>query len=141
MSQQQMPQQLQSVKMEKQAKLKLIGILVLFTLLLSVLIYAIATSLETADNLVDDDGYLDLRGICTTTAATSDTHYNITNATLYSNVNGTWLSNKTLQVPTPSANISYYFNFTNYINQSAEGTFKWNIECNEQNSTGATFDV
>jgi len=101
------------------------------------LAYAVSTSLTSpTNNFIDDDGNLDLRGSCAPTDPDGTTQYNITNATLYSNVDGTWKANKTLDVTTSLTNLTYFFNFTNDINSTAEGTFQWNIQCNEQNATG-----
>ena len=99
------------------AQLKSISLIMLFLIVLSLLIYAVSTTLNSpADNTVDTDGYLDLRASCAPTAATAATMYNITNATLYSNINRTWQANATIQVGTSSkANQTYYFNFTMII--------------------------
>ena len=107
-----------------QAKSILVGILIL---LLSVLtIYAVGTTLVSpADNYIDTDGYLDLRANCVPT-----TGQNISSAVLYSNVDGTWKANYTLNAePSPGVDITFNANFTNYINQSAEGTYQWNVQC------------
>ncbi len=123
--------------MDKQGKFKFIGSLILFTLILSLMVYAISTSLDSPiASFIDDDGYLDLKGRCTPTSG-----QNITNATLFSNVDGTWKANKTFEVDRTigigaRVDVVYYANFTNYINQSSEGTFQWNILCTD-NSTDA----
>lgn len=118
-----------------QAKSILVGILIL---LLSILtIYAVGTTLVSpASNYVDTDGYLDLRASCTPTAWDGYTSYNISNATLYSNVDGTWKANITRHGGAIS-NGTFLFNFTNDINQSAEGTFQWNVQCEEYNVSNA----
>src|SRR3990167_1373896 len=120
------------------AQFKSISLIALFFVVMAMLIYAVSTTLTSpADNVIDNDGYLNLIATCDPTAATGNTMYNITNATLYSNVDGTWKANKTLIVTQPKANGTYYANFTNYINRSSEGNFKWNVECHEQNETGS----
>ncbi len=120
----------------KNAQAKLIFAMFLIFILSAFLIYAVSTTLlSPSDFAVDDDGYLDLRGTCIPTTATSNIISNITNGTLYSNVDGTWKANVTLNVTSSLANNTYYFNFTNHINQSAEGEFKWNIQCHESNGS------
>ena len=129
--------------MDKQAKFKIIGFLIILTLLYSIFVFSLGTTLESpADNFIDNDGYLDLRGSCNSAGSyDGTTSYNITNATLYSNVGGTWKENKTIHVVI-APNQTYYFNFTNTINLSnnildeAEGTYRWNILCWERNATG-----
>ena len=124
------------------AQLKTTSLIFLFLIVLSLLIYAVSTSLlSPVTGFIDDDSFLDLRGSCTPTAFDGTTNWNITNATLYiTSYNGTgtgWLRNATIQVPTSLANVTYLFNFTNFVNFTAEGTYKWNIECHETNmSTG-----
>lgn len=126
----------------KEAKLKSI-FTIIFIFIMTVLlinVYAVGTTLlSPSDNSLDDDGYLDLRGKCEPTSENDydgTTTYNITNATLYSNVDGTWKTNKTRFVSADHPpNATFYFNFTNDINQSAEGEFKWNIQCFEQNAS------
>ncbi|KKK59569.1 hypothetical protein LCGC14_3033080, partial [marine sediment metagenome] len=61
-------------------------------------------------------------------------------ATLYSNVDGTWKANATIIVAVP-AGITYFFNFTNHINQSPEGTFQWSVLIREVNATGTVTNV
>ncbi len=121
----------------KQGQFKSILLLVFSLIIMSFLIGAVTTTLiSPEDNAVDDDGFLDLRGSCTPASQNEHdgtTSWNITNATLYSNVNGIWQSNATLNVTTPLVNITYFFNFTNHINQTAEGEFVWDIQCFEQN--------
>ncbi len=124
--------------MDKQAKLKFFGSSILLIILFAFLVSGIQTYLDTADNFVDDDGYLDLRGRCEPTSVNSHdgtTTYNITNATVWSNVGGTWKANYTINNINSGPNSTYYFNFTGHINQSAEGSYQWNIECFEQNMT------
>ncbi len=122
----------------KNAKLSLIFSVLLVFILSILLVSSVQTNLITpSDNSVDTDGYLDLRGSCVPTANTTVSFYNITNATVYSNVDGTWKANATLQPLTgSSANSTFLFNFTNHINQSAEGEFQWNILCVEKNISG-----
>jgi len=124
------------------AQLKIILLSMLFIIFLSLLIYAVSTTLLTPiDQATDDDSFLDLRGSCTPASSSYDgtTSWNITNATLYitsSNGSGTgWFRNVTLQDTTPNANATYHFNFTNFVNFTSEGTYKWNIECEEQNAS------
>ena len=118
----------------KQGKLKSMFIFGLVLALLITLVYAVNTNLlSPIDNFQDNDGFLDLRGKCIPSANSTVSHYNITNATLWSNVDGTWKANATLQAPGSVPNATYFFNFTNHINRSKEGEYKWNIECNEQN--------
>ncbi len=125
------------IKIKKSQVKSVFMLFLIFTLLIT-LIYAIGTTLVTpAENYVDDDGYLDLRAKCEPTSVNEHdgtTSWNITNATLYSNVDGTWEENKTIDV-TPGVNVTYYFNFTNDINQSPEGEFKWDVQCHETNET------
>src|SRR3990167_9599491 len=118
-------------------QLKSISMIMLFFVVMAMLIYAVSTTLTSPnDNTIDDDGYLILTASCAPTTATSDTMYNITNATLNSNIGGSWKPNVTLQIPTSRSNGTFLANFTNHINRSAEGTFQWNVECHEQNGTG-----
>lgn len=127
------------------AQLKSISLIMIFLIVLSLLIYAVTTTLITpADNTIDTDGFLDLRGSCVPTTATSTTMYNITAATLYHNMNaaGTWAANKTINVTTGvGANATFYFNFTNVVNSTAEGTYRWNILCFEQNESNGTIST
>ena len=119
------------------AQLKSILLTILFFVFMAMLIYSISTTLITpVDNFLDTDGTLDLRGSCSPTAFDGTTWWNITNATLYTDISGSWIKNKTINVTSPVGNSTYYFNFTNVRNGTAEGTFKWNIECNEENGTG-----
>ena len=123
----------------KNVIIKLKFALVLVFALLSTSIYAISTALQSpANDFIDDDGFLDLRASCEPVSENNydeTTSWNITNATLYSHVWGIWKANRTLQVKNPIANSTYYFNFTNNINQTAEGQFVWNVQCHEANST------
>ncbi len=106
----------------------ILGLILMLSLFL---VYATTTLLTSPiDNYSDDDGYLDLKGTCTPSSG-----QNITSATLYSNVDGTWKANKTLSVGIVGIDVVQYFNFTNYINQSAEGTYKWNILCTGNDTT------
>src|SRR3990167_2065199 len=138
---------LQLVKMDKKSQLKTIGIFILLVGILAGFIYAISGTPVTSDNTVDDDGYLDLRASCIPTSQSTTgeydgtTSYNITNATIYSNVDGTWKANATIQVANAIANSTYFFNFTNNINKSAEGTFKWSVLCNEQNASSGKINT
>ncbi|KKL82649.1 hypothetical protein LCGC14_1982650, partial [marine sediment metagenome] len=84
------------------------------------------------------DGYLDLRASCGSKSIDDHdgtTSWNVTNATLWTNVLGDWKQNQTLHVANPIVNDTYLFNFTNYINGSSEGEFLWNVNCYETNST------
>jgi len=120
--------------MEK-LQIKSISVLILVFTLLTTLIYAVSTTLQSpVGNFVDDDGFLDLRASCDPSYDGTTSH-NITKATLYSNVGGIWKASKTLQVENPIANSTYYFNFTNSINQTVEGEFVWDVQCYEANST------
>src|SRR3989338_2253392 len=123
----------------KNVIIKLKFAFVLAFALLSTQIYAISTALQSpANNFIDDDGFLDLRASCEPVSENNydeTTSWNITNATLYSNVGGIWKANKTLQAKNPIANSTYYFNFTNSINQTAQGDFFWDVKCYEANST------
>ena len=122
--------------MTKKIQIKSIFALILAFTLLSTLIYAVSTNLQNpVDSFVDDDGFLDLRASCEP-GYDGTTSYNITNATLYSNVGGIWKANKTLQVVNAIVNSTYYFNFTNSINKTTGGEFVWNAQCHEANSTG-----
>ena len=128
--------------MDKKSQIKTLVIFSVLALLLSFIVYAVSSSLRSPiESFIDDDGYLDLRGSCVPTLYDGTTSFNITNATLYSDVSGTWLRNKTLDVITSEGNATYLFNFTNYINQSAEGTFNWNIECSEENVSNSFFNA
>jgi len=123
----------------KDIRTKLTFALVLIFVLLSASVYSVSTTLQSpASGFMDDDGFLDLRASCEPVSENNydgTTSWNITNATLYSNVEGVWKANKMLQVKNPIANSTYYFNFTNSINQTAEGDFVWNAQCHEANST------
>jgi len=125
--------------MTEKIQIKTMFTLILVFALFSTLIYAVSTTLQSpVQGFVDDDGFLDLRASCEPTSENNYdgiTSWNITNATLYYNVGGVWKSNKTLQVENPIANSTYYFNFTNSINQTAEGEFVWDVQCYEANST------
>ena len=129
--------------MDKQAKFKFIGSLILTLMLFALLVGGLQTYLDSpADNFEDDDGYLDLRGRCEPTSVNEydgTTSYNITKAVLYSDVSGTWQSNYTLNISNQSlltsVNTTFFFNFTNHINKTAEGTFQWGIECFEENAS------
>jgi hypothetical protein len=110
-------------------------IFLVFTLFISQ-VYAVSTVLESpTDNFIDDDGFLDLRASCTPTTFDGTTSYNITNAILYSDADGTWKAEQTQQVENPTANSTYLFNFTNVLSGLAEGQLKWNVWCHEANST------
>ena len=124
------------------AQIKSMFLIVLFLLSLVILIYAVSTTLITpsANTVASTDGSLDLRGKCEVfTPFDGYTSWNITNATLWTNIGGTWQRNKTIQVSSLTAggnitaNTTWYFNWTNVINRTAEGSFIWNIECNEMN--------
>ncbi len=120
----------------KKSQVKTMFVFVLIFTLLATLIYAVAsTLLSPVDNFADDDGYLDLRGSCSPSTADATTNWNITNGTLWTNVDGTWKKNVTRQAIASIGNNTYYFNFTNDINASPQGEFLWNIECGEQNTS------
>ena len=129
------------------AQLKSISLIALFLIVLSLLIYAVSTSLlSPVTGFTDDDSFLDLRVSCVPTIQDGTTSYNVTNATLYiTSTNGSgngWFRNVTLPATIGGAgnggigNQTYLFNFTKFINFTAEGTYKWSVECNEQNGTG-----
>ncbi len=125
----------------KKSQVKSVFIFTLLTILLISMIYAVSTTLTTADNYVDDDGFLDLRATCEPTSENNydgTTVWNITNATLWSNVDGTWKTNVTLHASGLLGNDTYLFNFTNNINQSAEGEYEWNVQCQEHNVSDNT---
>jgi len=123
-----------TVKMKK-LQIKSTFVLVLVFTLLSVIVFAVSTTLQSpANNFVDDDGFLDLRASCNP-GYDGTTSYNITKATLYSDLDGTWKEDNTLQVTIPIANATYYFNFTNSIIQVAEREIVWNVQCYEANSS------
>ena len=108
----------------KKSQAKIISLLSLFLILFSLVAYGIASTLITpTEGAIDDDGYLDLRGKCESKSQNEydgTTSWNVTNATLWSNVDGTWKPNATLQVSGDKiANTTYFFNFTNHINQTA----------------------
>jgi len=129
----------------KKLQIKSVLVLVLVFTLLSTLTYSLSTTLQSpADNFADDDGFLDLRASCEPTSENSydgTTSWNITDATLYSDVQGSWKANRTIQVANPIANSTYYFNFTNSINQTSEGQFTWDVQCNEANSTNDGLNI
>jgi len=91
--------------MMKKIQIKTMFVLTLVFILFSTLIYAVSTSLQSpAGGFVDDDGFLDLRVSCEPTSENNydgTTSWNITNATLSSNVGGAFKANKTLQVENP----------------------------------------
>lgn len=125
------------------SQLKTVGIIFLIIISLSVgLIFALTGAPENpVNNFEDNDGRLDLGASCVPTSQAGSnydgtTSYNITNATLYSNVDGTWKSNATIQVSSAIANVTYFFNFTNHINVTNEGSFQWSVQCIETNATG-----
>lgn len=123
--------------MDRQAKFRFIGISILSILLISLLVYAVGTSLDSPiDNFVDDDGYLELKGACSPTLYDDTTSYNISNGTIYSTVGGDWKANKTTEATGSMGNSTYLFNFT--INQSNEGTYQWDILCVEFNTSDTT---
>lgn len=115
-------------------QIKTFALTILFFIILSILIYAVSTTLSSpASNAVDTDSYLDLRAECITSSYANPTSFNITNATLYFD----GVRNKTIQL-TPSqiiGNSTFLFNFTNVINFTAEGDHRWQVECNEVNGT------
>jgi len=121
----------------RKSQLKSMLILFLIFISLSILVYAVSTTLITAENTIDDDGFLDLRASCEPQSQNDfdgTTVWNLTNGTLYSNVDGTWKANATINITGfVPANATYFFNFTNHINQSAEGEFQWNVKCSEEN--------
>ncbi len=125
----------------KKSQVKSIVITTLLSILIISLAYALSsTLLSPNEGAQDNDGYLDLRGKCEPTSqneADGTTEFNITNATLYTDVSGTWKANETLAVDSSARNQTYYFNFTS-VNQTAEGTYLWNIECNQQNTSDQT---
>ena len=118
----------------KQGKLKSMFIFGLVLAFLITLVYASVTTLiSPIDNSIDDDGKIDFEVACI-----PSTSWNVTNATLYTNIGGVWLSNRTLQYTDPVVNSTAYFNFTNIINETPEGAYIWNAECGEKNYTSAT---
>ena len=120
----------------KQGQLKLTLALIFVFIMAILLVYAVTTVLiSPTDNSVDTDGYLDLRSSCAPSTFDGTTSWNVTNATLYTNVNGSWALNNTLKAVNPLSNSTEYFNFTNRVNSTREGTFLWNVECEEQNGT------
>ncbi len=125
----------------KKSQVKSIVIVALLTILFISLAFALtSTLLSPANDAQDNDGYLDLRGKCEPTSQNEfdgTTEFNITNATLYTDISGTWKANETLPVASSARNQTYYFNFTS-TNQTAEGTYRWNIECNQQNTSDIT---
>lgn len=130
--------------MDKKTQIKIALLSILILIILSLLIYAVATELlSPAQNAIDDDGFLDLKGRCVPSNMNGTTSWNVTNATLYAKIgSGSWLANKTLQVPSPRANLTYLFNFTNDINSTADETdVIWNIQCNEQMEDGTTINT
>ncbi|KKK50169.1 hypothetical protein LCGC14_3127700, partial [marine sediment metagenome] len=117
-----------------QGKLKSMFIFGLVLAFLITLVYASVTTLiSPIDNSIDDDGKIDFEVACI-----PSTSWNVTNATLYTNIGGVWLSNRTLQYTDPVVNSTAYFNFTNIINETPEGAYIWNAECGEKNYTSAT---
>ena len=123
----------------KKSQLRSLLAFLVISILLVTLVFAVGSNLTSpSDNSADDDGYLDLRGSCVPTSHDGTTSFNITNATLYSNVDGTWKANRTRDTRNSVGNATYFFNFTNDINQSAEGEFQWNIQCFEQNVSNQT---
>ena len=78
----------------KKSQIKTMFIMFLILLVTLSVIYAVSTTLVSpVDNFVDDDGFLDLRATCAPTILTGEI-WNVTNATLYHNVDGTWKANK-----------------------------------------------
>lgn len=124
--------------MDKQAKFRFVAMSSVLLILLSLLIYAIGSSLESPiAGFVDDDGQLDLRGSCTPTANDGTTWFNVTNATISTNVDGTYKANQTIQVANPINDTGVvFFNFT--VNKTVEGSFVWSQECNEANASDGT---
>ncbi len=126
----------------KQAKIKTFGIVFLILALFTGIVFAVVPYLiSPADGASDDDGFLDLRGRCDSSSINSHdgtTNWNVTSATVYSNVDGTWKANATITIANPLANNSVLFNFTNHINKTAEGSFQWSIECTETNASVGT---
>ncbi len=123
----------------KKAQSKTIFITFLTLMLLASVIYAVGTILVSpTDTFTDDDGFLDLRASCDPTAYDGFTSYNISNATLWINADGSWDADKMLFAVAGIPNATYYFNFTNYVNETAEGTYQWNVNCEEENSSTTT---
>lgn len=128
------------------AQIKTMGILfLLFSIIGFILVYAITSTLQSpSDNSEDNDGWLSLNATCEPTASDGTTSYNITNATLWTNADGTWKQNKTLYANATNdvasnANITYHFNFTNVINSTRDNLdVIWNVQCWEQNASLGT---
>tara|TARA_Y100000310_G_scaffold2558_1_gene3288 strand:+ start:4574 stop:7408 length:2835 start_codon:yes stop_codon:yes gene_type:complete len=127
--------------MTRKPVIRSIFVLILVFTLLSTLVYAVTTTLQSpVADFVDDDGFLDLRASCEA-SYDGTTSYNITKADLYSNEEGSWISGGTLQVENPIANATYYFNFTNTLSQVSESEFVWSVQCHEANSSNDGLDV
>ncbi len=126
----------------KKSQVKTMFVFILALALIISLAYAIGTTLiSPSDFSQDSDGFLSQKASCIPTAWDGTTSYNITNATLYSNVDGTWKSNGTLKAPNSKGNDTFLFNFTNIINQTAEGEFQWNVKCFEENASPSTTET
>ena len=126
----------------KNSKVKLFFISILIFMFSISVIYGITTTLNSpADNFVDDDGFLDLRATCTPTSATNydgTTSWNMSNATLFHNVDGDWDANLTIEIAgNLVANESFLVNFTNVVNLSVDGTYQWDVLCREVNASGS----
>ncbi|MAF50793.1 MAG: hypothetical protein CMH64_01750 [Nanoarchaeota archaeon] len=94
------------------------------------LVYAVTTSLTTpTDNTEDTDGFIDFTGSCTPASG-----QNITQAVLYTDIGGSWVSNQTLTSdPSVGVDAVYYANFS--LNRTPQGSFEWNIECTDNSSS------
>jgi len=120
----------------RNAQLKSVLAIFAMVLILLTIAFAVTTVLLSPANFaVDNDGALDLRASCAVTTYDGFTSWNATNATLYTNIGGTWKANKTVQFSGNPANSTYLVNFTNVVNRTAESTIIWNVECNEHNTS------
>ena len=129
----------------KNAQVKSISWLLFMFIMTTILIYAVSTNLITpSDNSIDNDGSLDLRGSCEPTSENSydgTTTWNITNATLYTNIGGDWKANQTLHGTDGSdsnINSTLLFNFSTDLIGIPENEYQWNIQCNENNISDNT---
>jgi len=122
----------------KKSQVKSVFIVFLLALLIILMGYALETTLTSPDDSsTDTDGSLALTATCEPTdknVSGSYTNYNITNATLWTNVGGTWKVNSTINIGTPTENTTRTFVFTS-MNVTPEGTYIWNVECQEANSS------
>lgn len=121
----------------KTAKIKTMFIIFILFLLVISISFAVISRLQTPNGFISTTGFTALSGACEATSENEydgTTSWNITNATLYTNADGTWKPNGTLLTdhPNGSINSTYFFNFTT-TNGTRDGNYFYNVQCSEVN--------